>query len=153
MSDPVQETIAQAVLAKLTALVSAKSLASASRATLAGMPDSPEDKSAFLVQMECAEDSAQLQGYKNWVQAFDVYLFVRPSDRDTAAVDTAINALRADVEKQLLSDLPAGDALFGLADNAAIRAPLLFELGEACVGAIVRLEVSFRHLEFDPYSQ
>lgn len=154
MADPIVERIAQSIKTKLDALVTAATLASAQRPARIGIPEGVGNKYAVLLQGDTTENDEQLHGFKCWVTRFEIYICVRLSDTSTASVDTTINALRADVEKKLMEDFTSGSPLFGgLADNAVVRSPDNFALGEAVAGVIVNLDVEYRHREGDPYTQ
>ena len=156
MATPIVEQIAQAVQTKLDALVTATTLTAAQRPRRVGLPSSPVDRSCVLLQSSPikAPPEEQAHGYLVWIQPFEVYCFVRPSDSSTTAADTLINTLRADIEKKLVEDVWNGDPIFGgLADNVQVADPTLFQIGEAIAGIIVRIEVLYKTLESDPYSQ
>lgn len=149
MATCILEQIAQNLKARLDALVTA-GLASASlRPRRSGVPQSLGDKVLVLFQDDPQEDTEGPVGRKQWVQPFAVVCCVKPSDASTAAVDTAVNDLRAQVEKKLREDPLCG----GLAVDTRIRPPVAFLLGEGEEGVIVNCDVIYRTLEDDPYTQ
>jgi len=149
MATPIIEQIAAAIKTALDALVTAGSASKAERPLRSGMPSSPQDKHLVLMQGDASEVEDGAIGHKTWMQPFAIDCFVRPSDSSTTPVDTAINTLRADVEKALRDDPTWG----GLAIDTIIRDPEGFLAGEGTEGVRVNADVHFRHLEDDPYSQ
>jgi len=149
--EPILERIALAIKAVLECVTTdngcKQSIAEVVRpARLGGFE--PRNLLAIL-QQEDADESSEPQGGKSWAQTFAVDLIVRPSESDSTALDTRINRFRADVEKALAVDLQFG----GLAANAYVRPPeQIISPDGAFEGVRVRLEVTYRTSETDPYS-
>jgi hypothetical protein len=141
------ELLAQAVLAKLQELIVAGHAIQVERPLRIGLPSTPVNKALVMYQDDPREDEPEY-GFKQWIQPFAIDCYIRPSDTDAMAVDTRINALRAEVEKKLREDYTFG----GYALDARIRAPEAFLTGEGFEGVRVNVEVTFRHNENDPFS-
>jgi hypothetical protein len=150
MATPIIETIAAAIKTALDELVTSGDASSCARPVRVGSPASPADKSILLYQEDPALDEEGPMGFLQWMQPFLVFCFVKPSDTATAAVDTAINALRSAVEKKIRETPTWG----GYAIDTRIQPPTSFaEQSGAYAGAIVTFIVLYRTLEDDPYSQ
>ena len=143
------EQIAQAVKAKLDELFALGRATSAERPLRTGVPDSPADKSLVLYQDDATEDDEQPPGFLQWIQPFVIDCYVWPSDSSAEAVDSAVNDLRARVERKLMEDVTLGS----LALNAHIGAPQHFLHQAGVNGVRVTFSVIYRTREDDPYAQ
>ena len=89
-------------------------------------------------------------GFKQWVQPFAVDCYVKPSDASTTPVDTAVNEIRAQVEKKLREDPTCG----GLALDLRIAEPEGFVAANgAFEGVRVVFSAAYRTREDDAYAQ
>jgi len=85
-----------------------------------------------------------------WRQAFTLQAMVIDSDTETEAIDTRLNKIRADIEKQLTSStyIKCG----GLAEGILLKAPEKF-LTEELSGIAVNIDVQYTTKDDDPYTQ
>jgi len=144
------EQIAAFVKTALDELVVSGAASSVDRPLRTGTPRSPADKALVLYQDDPALDEEAPMGFKQWVQPFAVDCYVKPSDASTTPVDTAVNEIRAQVEKKLREAPTCG----GLAIDLRIGEPEGFVAANgAFEGVRVNFAVLYRHLENDPYSQ
>jgi len=148
MASCIQERIVAWVKTKLEELVTSEDLVAVERPARGGMPTRPRHRLAVLYQ-DNPERIEGTHGALYWIQPLMIAIYVRPADGSTDAVDTAVNDLRATVEKQLMADPTCG----GLAHTATIREPFGFLQGDAFEGTIVNLDVQFGTLESDPFTQ
>ncbi len=142
------ERIAQAVLAVLNQVVDAGDAASAERIIRAGLPESPGHQKLFLFQDD-AEELEATQIMLAWRLPFVVLAYVRPADSSSSAIDTPINELRSQVERQLRVDYTLG----GLARDLRIRPPFGFAYDSDYEGVMINFDIDFETLESNPYSQ
>lgn len=146
MSYPVVEQIAQSIRTAVDAIA----WASCVRPTRLG-GYTPVDGLVVLEQDDPdPDDEGAPHAHKQWRQTFALSLFVVPSDTSTDPVDTTINTRRADIEKALRENAQWS----GLAIDTRILAPQGFQADDGSFeGVAVMAEVTYRHLEDDPYTQ
>lgn len=107
----------------------------------------PKDRLVVVFQTSVDELEPPL-GHKWWNQSYAIVCFVRESETSAVNLDTRINSIKSDVEKKLRQDNSRG----GLAVETELRPPLIFEQ-EGASGVVVNVDVSYRVLEDNPYSQ
>lgn len=151
MPTSVLEQIAAAVKTKLDELVASGVASLVERPLRPGVPTSPRDRAIYLYQDDPELDEEAPAGFTQWLQPFLAVCCVVPSDESTTPVDTAINEMRAQVEKKLLEDRTFG--LPGACIDAQAGPPVGFSAAQGGFsGVIVTLIVKYRHREPDPYT-
>lgn len=83
-----------------------------------------------------------------WKCVFPIGICFRQSDNDEAAIDTALNQIRSEVEKALCVDRTLG----GLADSLYILEPEKWVEEEGFAGVTVSPEVHYHHAVGDPFT-
>ena len=154
MADPIEELIAQNV--KTTALTVTtdndynESVNEVYRLT------SVEGFNAIHLNVVILEDpperdrEAESAGSHTWRKVFGLALYFRPSDEDESPQDTGINRFRADMAKAMMIDHTRG----GYAMDTDILDPAVMTDENGVVqGCLLPIEVSYRTLETDPYTQ
>lgn len=86
-----------------------------------------------------------------WRQGFTLQALVIDSDTETEAIDTRLNKIRADIEKQLTSStyILCG----GLAEGIILKAPEKFIADAQLSGIAVNIDVQYTTVDSDPYTQ
>ena len=156
MAAPIIEQIAVKIKAKLEEITIAngyqQDVAEVVRPTRTG--GFKERHLLIVMTQEDPTEGEPAQRMKQWNQRFVLDCYVVPSETDTDAVETTINTFRSDVEKALMT-LLADDTFRGpLAENVTIRPPIGFvSIKGAFEGVTVAADVTYDHLETDPYSK
>jgi len=154
MPDPLEEEIAQNVKTTVEGVTEEagynQTVAEVHRlSTLEGF----EPVNLHVVMLEDPPERDREQtpaGAHTWRKVFGLVLYVRPSDTDTSPVDTKINRFRADVAKALMSDQTRGG--YAVDTDVLDTAVVTDEQGRI-QGHMLPVEVTYRHLETDPYTQ
>lgn len=148
MADSILEQIAQDVLDTVEAVTG---ISSASRAVQRNN-FLVEDKGA-VIEQESTDAPEYLTGgpaIVEWMQPFSIHLFRLVSETSTTAIDALFNAVVADVQKALAADPTRGglaiDTHLGGVDYYVDETGNLNE-------AVVRIIVTYRVSEADPYTQ
>ena len=86
-----------------------------------------------------------------WRQGFTLQALVIDSDTETESIDTRLNKIRADIEKQLTSStyIRCG----GLAEGILLKAPEKFIADPQASGIAVNIDVIYTTDYNDPYTQ
>jgi hypothetical protein len=87
----------------------------------------------------------------SWLQAFTLQALVIDSDTTTEAIDTRLNKIRADIEKQLTSS--SYQTCGGLAEGILLKAPEKFIAEPRLSGIAVNIDVLYTTDCDDPYTQ
>ena len=157
MSTPIVEQIALEIVARINEITEANSfnqILNAVRPTRYGFTgdSAPIDLNVLVVQDDPQEDDEHAadgyQAMKAWVQPFMLVAFVINSDDSTAALDTRLNQVRADIEKKLMEDHTRG----GLAWDTKMRGSQRFNSDVARTGITIAIDVMFRTDIADPYT-
>jgi hypothetical protein len=100
-----------------------------------------------IVQDDPHEAGDPVYFTKEWIQPFDIAVFIIPLESDPTAIDTYVNVVRSDVEKALMVDRYRG----GKALDTQIRAcrNVSETLDYDCIA--INVEVTYRTLETNPY--
>lgn len=154
MSDPPEELIAQNVKTTVEAVTEAagynQTVAEVHRLTsLEGF----EPTNLHVVMLEDPPErdrESESAGSHTWKKVFGLVLYVRPSDDDTSPIDTQINRFRADVAKAMMVDHTRGGYAF---DTDILDAAVVTDEDGRVQGHMLPVEVSYRYLETDPYTQ
>ena len=152
--EPVLERIAQDVQAALESVDEGTNYRHTLVVQRAPRKINPAHLLAVLVQTETErhdgltdDAAAGASGVIYWRQNFDVMLFIVQSDQVATPIDTALNAVRADVEKAIMVDPTRG----GLAHDTVIQPPTIFAAdNNAYHGIIVSFSVQFGTRGNDP---
>jgi len=111
--------------------------------------DAPVDRNVLIVQGNPTREEETPRQTLLWRQPFILMAIVIDSDDATAAIDTRINTIRADIEKKLLVEPTHG----GLALDSEVAEPVYFGESDAFSGIGVVVEVLYRTAWNDPYTQ
>lgn len=87
----------------------------------------------------------------SWRQPFTLQTLVIDSDTETDPIDTRLNKIRADIEKQLTSE--ANRTCGGLAEGILLKDPEKFIADPQVAGIAVNIEVLYTTDYDDPYTQ
>ena len=155
MAEPIVEQIAAKIKTALETITTAngynQTVAEVVRPTRLGGVK-PENNLLVLQQGDPVrdDDANTPHMYLQWIQPFTVDCFIIPSDKSETAVETAINRIRADVEKVARANAQWDS----LALDTRIGDPMHFPPDAGAFdGVRVVLEVLYRTLEDDPYAQ
>ena len=102
-----------------------------------------------IIEQESATLHQRTSDTITWRQAFTLQAMVIDSDTETEAIDTRLNKIRADIEKQLTSS--AYIKCGGLAEGIILKAPEKF-LTEELSGIAVNIDVQYTTEYSDPYT-
>ena len=108
------------------------------------------DKTVIIEQENAVKDQ-QTSDTITWRQAFTLQAIVIDSDTETEAIDTRLNKIRADIEKQLTSSTYVD--CDGLADGILLKAPEKFIADVNVSGIAVNIDVVYTTEFSDPYTQ
>ena len=167
MPEPIVEQIAVAIEARLLTITTANgyqvSVAGVLRPTQLGIDAvAPRHLMVAMAQLDARLDELKPAGrgpdgspLANWIQPWSIACFIQTSENSTDAADTLLNRLRSSVEKALMVDIGWGPTpTTPLATETNIVGVDLFRItAGGFVGASVIVEVSYRTLETDPYTQ
>ena len=103
-----------------------------------------------IIEQESAVKHSQSGDTITWRQGFTLQALVIDSDTETESIDTRLNKIRADIEKQLTS--ATYQDCGGLADGILLKDPEKF-LTEDCSGIAVNIDVQYTTEYNDPYTQ
>lgn len=103
-----------------------------------------------IIEQESPIKHQQSSDTITWRQGFTLQALVIDSDTETEAIDTRLNKVRADIEKQLTSS--TYQDCDGLADGIMLKDPEKF-LTEDCSGIAVNIDVLYTTEYNDPYTQ
>ena len=157
MSEPIVEQIAANVASTVAAVTVANGYhqdLTASRPTSSEWRDGrPQANGTVIIVQDDADENEEHStagnpGLKAWSQGFALVAYVIASEASTAAMDTAVNRVRADLEKALTIDRTRGN----LAIDTIIRAAQHFAAGPGATGTAVIVDVLYRTREDDPYT-
>jgi len=103
-----------------------------------------------IIEQESASLHQQTGDTITWRQAFTLQALVIDSDTTTEAIDTRLNKIRADIEKQLTSSsyITCG----GLAEGILLKAPEKFIADVDMSGIAVNIDVQYTTEYSDPYT-
>ena len=104
-----------------------------------------------IIEQESAERHSMTTEEITWLQAFTLQAIVIDSDTADEAIDTRLNKVRADIEKQLTG--ATYREMGGLADGVLLKAPEKFIAGPAISGIAVNIDVMYTTDYADPYTQ
>ena len=169
MPEPLVEQIAVAIEARLLTVTIANNyqveVAGVLRPTQLGIDAiAPRNLLAVMAQLDARLDESKAHALDatpdgrpliHWIQPWAIALFVQTSETSSTPADTLLNRFRASVEKALLVDPGWGASpTTPLAYETRLIGSDLFQLtAGGFVGASVIVEVSYRTLETDPYTQ
>lgn len=158
MANPIIEQIAL----KIAEAVNAVTVANGFNQTLTAVrpkrlhleSDLAADNTVFIRQEAAAADSDQLTTEQiTWTQGFVLTALAIDSDTETDSIDTRLNKIAADIQKQLSS--ASYTRLGGLAGGLLFRsvevAAYLF--GQSYAGVDITLDVLYSTDYADPYTQ
>jgi len=158
---PVVEQIAQAIVARIGGVTKAAGysldIGSVRRPTQRWQLEHFDHLDAIIVQDDRSRlAESDLQGNPPaiaWVQPFDIMLIVRQGDTDSTPIDQLINQFEADVAKCITTPNATWHSWGGLAINSELSDPASFTNDDGSIeGVAMRLNVHYRHSEFDPYT-
>jgi len=104
-----------------------------------------------IIEQESAVKEQQTGDTITWRQPFTLQALVIDSDTETDAIDTRLNKIRADIEKQLTS--AAYRECGGLAEGILLKAPEKFIADPQVSGIAVNIDVQYTTEYDDPYTQ
>ena len=153
MPDPVVESIAQDIAAKIALVTAAngfnQDLVAVRDKRVAYRDQAPVEYTVLLVQEDEDEWGEQPNTTKAWEQPFALQAIVLDSDDDSTAIDIKRNRVRADLQKKLMEDPTRG----GNANDTIIMPSELFNDGEGFSGIQVNILVRYRTKIDDPYTR
>ena len=156
MSTPIIELIALDIVTAITAITTGNGFNQTLTALRPRRVDykdtAPKDGTVYVWQGDAEEASAQTFPLKAWIQPFKLVAIVIDSDATATSIDTRLNQVRSDIEKKLMEDVGRSGLANG-GDGTVIRAPEKFDEGPSYTGITVNIEVQYRTLETDPYTQ
>ncbi len=104
-----------------------------------------------IIEQEDPVKEQQTGDTITWRQAFTLQALVIDSDTETEAIDTRLNKIRADIEKQLTSETYID--CDGLAEIILLKAPEKFIADVNVSGIAVNIDVVYTTEYSDPYTQ
>lgn len=104
-----------------------------------------------IIEQESAAREQMTGDTITWLQAFTLQALVIDSDTTTEAIDTRLNKIRADIEKQLTSS--TYQTCGGLAEGLLLKAPEKFIADPQMSGIAVNFDVLYTTSYDDPYTQ
>jgi len=154
MSTPIIEQIAVAIKDAVNAITVAngfnQTLTAVRPKRLHLEGDINTDLSVIIQQ----EEEPELVGFTNstitWRQGFALQAIVLDSDDATASIDTRLNQVRSDIEKQMLSTTYR--KLGGLAEGVLARSATKFMASPDAAGISVNVDVIYTTEYADPYT-
>jgi len=148
MGLPIVELIARDVLATVAGVKEAAGFnynLTAQRHSVDG--DKEVHLNAVIVQQDPELLNDKVPNTNEWLQSFEVGVFILPAQGDPTPIDQYVNLIRSDVERAVMVDrYRSGNAL-----DTRIRAPRLAAT-EGLEGDIIviNVEVNYRTSELDP---
>jgi hypothetical protein len=154
MTEPISEQIAQALKTTLEGVTEAAgysvTIAQVVRPTRTNQDLRGGHLTAMLLQDDPERADSDALGFTEWLQVFGAVVCLSPSEDDDTPIETYANRVIADVQKAWLADGTVG----GLAIAMEPMAPETYIAADgSAVFVAVRVQVHYRHLELDPYSQ
>jgi hypothetical protein len=149
MPTPIIEQIAAEIKTTLDGLATSGGNLDAIRPSKVDLLSGWGDLTCLVNQAEAARlDGATMTAA--WMQSFLLVAIVIDSDKVDTSIDTRLNTVRADIEKQLMVDLTRG----GLAKNTTVEeaTPFEGEPGEA-TGIAIKITVHYATADNDPYTK
>lgn len=169
MAEPIVEQIAVAIKARLLTITIANNyqvdVAGVLRPTQLGIDAvAPRHLMIAMAQLDARVDELKSHPLDatpdgrplvHWIQPWSIACFIQTSESSSSPADTLLNRLRCSVEKALMVDIGWGPTpTTPLAYETNIVGVDLFKLtAGGFVGASVIVEVSYRTIEIDPYTQ
>jgi len=154
MSTPIVEQIAVAIAALIDGITVADGFnqtLTAVRPKRIHLEGDINTDGTVIVEQEDAELAVDANEFIQWRQGFTLQALVIDSDDATTAIDTRLNQVRSDIEKQLMQD--DNWKLSGLADGMMLRSAERFIADPQVAGIAVNIDVLYRVATDDPYSQ
>ena len=153
MSTPIKENIAVDILAAINAITTGngfnQTLIARRTTRIDWWNESAGDLEVLIVQEDEEETDDQPTMAKQWNIPFVIVAHVINSDDSSAAIDTRLNQVEADIKKKLMADNTRG----GYAIDTTIRPAVSFaNEGYTDSGIMVNIEVLMRHKINDPYT-
>jgi hypothetical protein len=154
MSTPIIEQIA----VKLVALVNGVTVAAGFNQTLTAvrpkrihLEGDLNADNTVIIEQEDGRVGVDANETTVWLQGFTLQALVIDSDDATAAIDTRLNQIAADIIKKLFT----GDnsSLDGLADGILLKGTERFIADPQLAGIAVNIDVQFPFDTANPYSQ
>ena len=154
MATPLIETLAAGLLTDLNAITVANGY---NQTLLVRRPKrddfkdiTPEDLRGLLAMGEPEKPAdGEACGCAEWIQPFDVTIFVIDSDTSSDTFEKRCNQVACDIHKKLKIDPTRG----GNAIRTFFDSPEIFDDGEGFSGVNVPVRVHYRTKEGDPYSK
>lgn len=149
MATPIIEYIAANIQTTLDGLATSGGKITAIRPKRIDFQTPWGDRTLLITQIGSVPAEVPYGG-KSWVQTFMLTVFVIDSDTETDSIDTRLNTVRADIEKQLMVD----DTRGGYAYETTIGESVPFDDDDGTLtGIAMTIEVSYRTELTDPYTQ
>lgn len=142
MATPILEYIAQNLLTTIQSLSTDAGTLTAARPKLADFSDvSVVDLRTVLIQTDSEQAEAEAVGCREYMQNFEIAVYLITEDADTDTLDTRGNEVYAALLAALVADVTRG----GYAINTLVGAPQFFKLPEMAVaGVSVEVTVHYR---------
>ena len=154
MADPLDEKIAQNLKTTLETITRAagynQTVAEVHRLTALDGFDMTHLHVVMVEEAPEREREGAPAGCFAWRKTFSIVCCVRPSDDDESPIDAQLNRFAADVVKAVMADRTRG----GFAIETDVLDPIDVTDKDGVVeGRVVPVEVTYRHLDTDPYTQ
>lgn len=154
MSTPLVEQIAEKLVEAVNAITVANEFnydLTAVRPKRIHLEGDINKDGTVIIEQESAVLHQRTGDTITWRQAFTLQALVIDSDTATEAIDTRLNKIRADIEKQLTSS--AYIRCGGLAEGIILKAPEKFITDAQISGIAVNIDVQYATEDNDPYTQ
>jgi hypothetical protein len=152
MGLPVSELIALNILATVEGVQESSGYnynITAQRHSRSG--DKESHLNAIIVQEDAREvTEPKVYNTKEWIQPYNIGVFIMPPEDDPTPIDTYVNLIIADVQKALMVDRYRDQNAL---DTQVRAAHIVSEKGLEYEIAVVVVEVTYRINELDPYQR
>lgn len=154
MSTPIIEQIAVKLVEAINAITTANDFnfdLTAARPKRIHLEGDINADRTVIIEQESAAMHKRTGDTITWRQAFTLQALVIDSDTETEAIDTRLNKIRADIEKQLTSS--TYQECGGLAEGILLKDPEKFIIEPQLSGIAVNIDVQYTTKDNDPYTQ
>ena len=153
MSTPIVESIAAKLADYIDAITTANGFNQdlvAVRPKRIHLEGNANDNNKVYIEQESADVVARTLETLTWKQQFALQAIVIDSDNETDAIDTRLNKIRSDIEKQLCAT--ANRFLGGLAEGIEFRSTERFISFPETAVIVVNVDVTYSTDYDDPYT-
>lgn len=154
MSTPIVETIAEKLVELINSIKQANGFnydLTAIRPKRIHLEGDINTDRTVIIEQEAAEIMAESSDVIIWRQGFTLQALIIDSDEVADAIDTRLNKVRSDIEKQLMQS--ENWKLSGYSDGIFFRSTEKFIADPQLAGIAVNIDVVYTVKTDDPYSQ